>query len=261
MKVVILAGGLGSRLQEETTIIPKPMVSIGDKPILHHIMKIYYHWGLTDFVICLGYKGYVIKEYFANYFLHHSDVTFDFTCGSNQMIIHQKQVEPWKVTLADTGPNTQTGGRILRIRPYIDEEVFMLTYGDGVSDVNIKHLLEFHKTHGKIATLTAARPPGKFGVVQLDGTRVKKFQEKPIVDGGWINGGFFVLNSKVFDYLEGDQTVWEWEPLENLARAGELEAYQHQGFWKCMDTLRDKNELNEMWNSGHAPWKVWEDVN
>ncbi|SNZ06196.1 glucose-1-phosphate cytidylyltransferase [Persephonella hydrogeniphila] len=256
MKVVILAGGFGTRLSEETDIKPKPMVEIGGKPILWHIMKIYSAYGFNDFIICLGYKGYVIKEYFANYFLHMSDVTIDLK--NNQMEIHNVKTEPWKVTLIDTGLNTMTGGRIKRIQPYIENETFMLTYGDGVGNINIRELLEFHKKHGKYATLTAVQPSGRFGALDLNDNEVKAFKEKPKGDGAWINGGFFVLEPKIFDYIEGDETVWERDPLENLAKDGQLMAYKHTGFWKPMDTLRDKRELETLWQSGNPPWKVWE---
>jgi glucose-1-phosphate cytidylyltransferase len=255
MKVVILAGGLGTRISEESHLRPKPMIEIGQKPILWHIMKIYSHYGLNDFVICCGYKGYIIKEYFANYFLHSSDVTFDMK--ENKMKILQNSAEPWKVTLVDTGDNTMTGGRIKRVQPYIGNEDFCLTYGDGVADVNIQKLLAFHKDHGGIATVTAAKPPGRFGSLDLDGTKVRKFDEKPHGDGGWINGGFFVLRPKVFDLISGDETVWEKEPLEKLSREGNLQAYLHNGFWQPMDTLRDKNYLENLWSSGKAPWNVW----
>ncbi|UOD35666.1 glucose-1-phosphate cytidylyltransferase [Deferribacteraceae bacterium V6Fe1] len=255
MKVVILAGGFGTRLSEETDVKPKPMVEIGGKPILWHIMKIYSAYGFNDFIICLGYKGYIIKEYFANYFLHMSDVTIDLK--NNQMEIHNVKAEPWKVTLVDTGLNTMTGGRIKRIQSYIMNETFMLTYGDGVGDINIKELLEFHKKHGKYATLTAVQPSGRFGALDLNENEVKAFEEKPKGDGSWINGGFFVLQPQIFDYIKGDDTIWEKEPLENLAKAGQLISYKHTGFWKPMDTLRDKRELEALWQSKNAPWKVW----
>jgi glucose-1-phosphate cytidylyltransferase len=257
MKVVILAGGFGTRLSEETDIKPKPMVEIGGKPILWHIMKIYSAYGFNNFIICLGYKGYVIKEYFANYFLHMSDVTIDLK--SNQMEIHNVKTEPWRVTLIDTGLNTMTGGRIKRIQPYIGNETFMLTYGDGVGNINIRELLEFHKKHGKYATLTAVQPSGRFGALDLNGNEIKAFKEKPKGDGAWINGGFFVLEPQIFDYIEGDETIWERDPLENLAKDGQLMAYKHTGFWKPMDTLRDKRELEALWQSGNPPWKVWND--
>lgn len=257
MKVVILAGGFGTRLSEETDLKPKPMVEIGGKPILWHIMKIYSAYGFNDFIICLGYKGYIIKEYFANYFLHLSDVTIDLK--NNQMEVHSVKTEPWKVTLVDTGLNTMTGGRIKRIKSYIGKETFMLTYGDGVGNINIRELLEFHKNHGKYATLTAVQPSGRFGSLDLNDSRVKAFKEKPKGDGAWINGGFFVLEHQIFDYIEGDETVWERDPLENLAKDGKLMAYKHTNFWKPMDTLRDKKELEMLWNTGNAPWKVWND--
>ncbi len=257
MKVVILAGGLGTRISEETVVRPKPMVEIGGKPILWHIMKIYSHHGFNEFVICLGYKGYIIKEYFSNYFLHMSDVTFDMK--NNSMDVHQRYAEPWKVTLVDTGTETMTGGRIKRITPYIDNETFMLTYGDGVSNVDINGLLAYHKSHGKMATVTATQPSGRFGSLRIEHTdHVVSFQEKPAGDGSWINGGFFVFEPTVLGRIAGDQTVLEKEPLEGLARDGELVAYRHPGFWQPMDTLRDKNLLEELWKTGKAPWKVWE---
>ena len=257
MKAVILAGGLGTRISEETGSRPKPMVEIGGKPILWHVMKIYSHHGIHDFVICCGFKGYVIKEYFANYFLHMSDVTFDMK--NNEMVVHQRYAEPWKVTLVDTGENTMTGGRIKKIKPYVEKEkVFCLTYGDGVSDVNISKLISFHRIHGKKATLTAVYPPGRFGALDLDKqNRVKTFKEKPKGDGGMINGGFFVLSPSVLSLIRDDDTIWEREPLEKLAKGGQMMAYRHEGFWQPMDTLRDKNYLEELWNSGKAPWKVW----
>ncbi len=257
MKVVILAGGLGTRLSEETDIKPKPMVEIGGKPILWHIMKIYSHYGFNDFVICLGYKGYVIKEYFANYFLHQSDVTINLK--ENNMEIHQSKAEPWKITLVDTGLNTMTGGRIKRVQKYIGNEAFMLTYGDGVGNVDIHALLKFHKSHKKYATVTSVQPSGRFGALNLDNNKnVVSFQEKPRGDGSWINGGFFVLEPPIFDYIRSDETVWENEPLENLAHDGQLVAHTHTGFWQPMDTLRDKNHLEELWKTGKAPWKMWE---
>jgi glucose-1-phosphate cytidylyltransferase len=256
MKAVILAGGLGTRLSEETVLKPKPMVEIGDKPILWHIMKSYSAHGVNDFVICCGYKGYVIKEYFANYFLHTSDVTFDME--NNKMEVHTRNAEPWKVTLVDTGDDTLTGGRLKRVREYVkDEESFCFTYGDGVSDVNISELIEFHKNHGKLATLTATQPPGRFGALNLDGNRIYSFQEKPQGDGAWINGGFFVLSPKAIDYIDGNSTMWEKKPMELLAQKGQLFAYFHHGFWQPMDTLRDKVHLEELWQSGKAPWKSW----
>ena len=258
MKVVILAGGLGTRLSEETDIRPKPMVEIGGKPILWHIMKIYSHYGFNEFVICCGYKGYVIKEYFANYFLHQTDVTFDLS--TNQMTVHNSFSEDWKVTLVDTGVNTNTAGRIKRIKSYVKDEPFMLTYGDGVADVNIKELLDFHKKSGKMATLTSIQLPGRFGNVETDEKGgVKSFFEKPIGDGVWINGGFFVLQPEVFKYLEGnmDDVQWEKKPLIEITNDGHLSAYKHHGFWKCMDAIRDKIELEAMWQSGEAQWKIW----
>lgn len=255
MKAVILAGGLGTRISEESHLRPKPMIEIGGKPILWHIMKIYSSYGINDFVICLGYKGYLIKEYFSNYFLHMSDVTFDMR--ENKMEIHQKFVEPWSVTLVDTGENTMTGGRLRRVSPYIGNETFCLTYGDGVSDVDISALIAHHKGVGKLATVTAIQPPGRFGSLQMDGDLVRNFQEKPAGDGVWINGGFFVLEPEVLNHIEGDDTVWEQQPLQHLANFGELTAYKHTGFWQAMDTLRDKNHLEDVWASGRAPWKLW----
>jgi len=256
VKVVILAGGLGTRLSEETVVRPKPMIEIGGKPILWHILKIYSAYGLNDFIICLGYKGYVIKEYFANYFLHMSDVTFDMR--ANRMEVHQHSVEPWKVTLVDTGENSMTGGRLKRVKPYLDSDTFCMTYGDGVSDVNISELVAFHQRHGKLATLTAVQPPGRFGALNLsEENLVRSFKEKPHGDGGWINGGFFVLSRRVLDYIPGDDTVWERSPLETLAREGNLSAFEHRGFWHALDTLRDKNYLEHAWGSDQAPWKVW----
>ena len=257
MKAVILAGGLGTRISEETSSRPKPMIEIGGKPILWHIMKTYSHHGINDFVVCCGYKGYVVKEYFANYFLHMSDVTFDMENG--QMQVHQRHAEPWKVTLVDTGDDTMTGGRLKRVADYIkDEVIFCLTYGDGVSNVNITELIAFHKAQHVKATLTAVLPPGRFGVLDLGGSKVNSFMEKPKGDGATINGGFFVLSPKVIDYIAGDQTLWEREPLERLAKEGNLAAYQHHGFWQPMDTLRDKTLLEELWASGKAPWKTWD---
>lgn len=256
MKAVILAGGLGTRLSEETVSKPKPMVEIGGKPILWHIMKIYSHYGVNDFIICCGYKGYVIKEYFANYFLHQSDVTFDMT--KNEMVVHEKRAEPWKVTLVDTGDNTMTGGRLKRVEEYLkEEEAFCFTYGDGVGRVDIAALIDFHKSHGKDATLTATFPPGRFGAIDIQNDQIKSFQEKPKGDGAMINGGFFVLSPKVISRIEGDASIWEQEPLKSLAEDGELMAFKHEGFWLPMDTLRDKMKLQEMWESGDAPWKVW----
>ena len=255
MKVVILAGGLGTRISEETSTRPKPMIEIGGKPILWHIMKTYSSHGIHDFIICCGYKGYVIKEYFANYFLHMSDVTFDME--SNKMEVHQRSAEPWKVTLVDTGDETMTGGRIKRVANYIGNEDFCCTYGDGVGDIDITRLVAFHKHHGKLATLTATQPPGRFGALELSGIDILKIQEKPRGDGSWINGGFFVLSPKVLDYIEGDQTLWEKEPLERLALSGQLSAYLHHGFWQPIDTLRDKTHLEELWADRKAPWKTW----
>jgi glucose-1-phosphate cytidylyltransferase len=257
MKAVILAGGLGTRLSEETSTRPKPMVEIGGKPILWHIMKMYSHYGIHDFIICCGYKGYVIKEYFANYFLHMSDVTFDMQ--ANRMHVHEKRAEPWKVTLVDTGEASMTGGRLRRVAEYIkDEEAFCFTYGDGVSDVDIGASIAFHHEHGKKATLTSTYPPGRFGSIELSGNRVASFKEKPRGDGAIINGGFFVLSPEVLSYLGDDLTVWEQEPLMRLAGEGELKAFHHDGFWQPMDTLRDKHLLEDLWASGKAPWKKWD---
>jgi len=255
MKVVILAGGLGTRLSEETSVRPKPMVEIGGRPVLWHIMKIYAQHGFTDFVICLGYKGYVIKEYFANYFLHMSDVTFDL--ANNRLEVHQNQAEPWRVTLVDTGDGTSTGGRVKRVARYIEDDEFMLTYGDGVADLNVRALLAFHRAQGTLATVSGVQPPGRFGALEIEGARATGFLEKPIGDGGWINGGFFVLSRKVLDYVQGDETVWEKEPMERLARDGQLAVYLHPGFWQPMDTLRDRSQLEAMWAAGRAPWKTW----
>ncbi len=259
MKVLILAGGMGTRLAEETSVVPKPMVEIGGHPILWHIMKIYSQYGYNEFIILLGYKGYVIKEYFANYFLHRSDVTFDL--ANNQITIHEQHCEPWKVTLIDTGQNTMTGGRVLRAKKYVGDEPFLLTYGDGVSDINIQKLVEYHRSHGKLATLTSVQPEGRFGaIVSNTNGRITHFMEKPQGDGAWINAGFFVLEPGVFDYIrEGDTTIFERAPLEELARDGELYSYRHTGFWKCMDTLRDKQQLQEMWDAGNTPWKCWKE--
>ena len=255
MKAVILAGGLGTRISEETGSRPKPMVEVGGRPILWHIMKIYSSHSIRDFVICCGYKGYVIKEYFANYFLHMSDVTFDI--ANNQMEVHQRNAEPWRVTLVDTGEDTQTGGRLKRVARYVSDGDFCMTYGDGVGDVDISRLIAFHRSHGRLATMTATQPPGRFGALQLDGTRITHFLEKPHGEAGWINGGFFVLSPGVLELIAGDQTLWEREPLERLAEQGQLEAFFHQGFWQPMDTLRDKMHLEALWNKGAAPWKVW----
>ena len=257
MKAVILAGGLGTRLSEETSTRPKPMVEIGGMPILWHILKMYAQHGVNDFVICCGYKGYVIKEYFANYFMHMSDITFDMR--SNRMEVHHKRAEPWQVTLVDTGDNSMTGGRLLRAAKYVrDDEAFCFTYGDGVSDLDIGATLDFHKAHGKSATITAAYPPGRFGALEINGQQVLSFQEKPRGDGALINGGFFVLSPAVLGYLKDDTTIWEQEPLARLAAEGQLMAYTHDGFWQPMDTLRDKHLLEELWAAGKAPWKTWD---
>lgn len=256
MKAVILAGGLGTRISEESSLRPKPMIEIGGKPILWHIMKLYSFYGINDFIICLGYKGYMIKEYFANYFLHMSDVTFDMY--HNKMEVHHNTVEPWCVTLVDTGENTLTGGRLKRIAPYIqDEEAFCFTYGDGVADVDITAEIAFHKQHGKWATVVAVQPPGRYGALQLNGSRVIGFMEKPQGDVGLINGGFFVLSPRCLEFIVGDDSSWEGNPLTTLATTGQLMAFEHKGFWQPMDTLRDKNHLEELWNSCKAPWKVW----
>ncbi|MDN3921591.1 glucose-1-phosphate cytidylyltransferase [Roseateles violae] len=256
MKAVILAGGLGTRLAEETSVRPKPMVEVGGRPVLWHILKLYSHHGVNDFVICLGYKGYVIKEYFANYFLHMSDVTFDL--AENRMEIRNRHCEPWRVTLVDTGEHTQTGGRLKRVQSYLDDEPFCFTYGDGLSNVDIGGLIAFHKAQGRQATVTAVQPPGRFGALDIEGHRITRFAEKPQGDGNWINGGFFVLERKTVDLIdEGDATIWERGPMEALARQGQLSAYAHEGFWQPMDTLRDKLKLEELWESGQAPWKVW----
>jgi glucose-1-phosphate cytidylyltransferase len=254
-KAVILAGGLGTRLSEETETRPKPMVEIGGKPIIWHIMKIYSAHGVNDFVVCLGYKGYLLKEYFANYYLHQTDVTFDI--AGNTMEVHHRRAEPWRVTLVDTGAETMTGGRLRRVAGYLGRETFCMTYGDGVADIDIRRLLDFHTAHGLLATLTAVRAPGRFGALELDDGRVGAFREKPMGDGGWINGGFFVLSPAVMDYVTDDRTVWEQEPLERLACEGQLAAYRHDGFWQPMDTLRDKRHLDELWRTGRAPWKTW----
>lgn len=257
MKVVILAGGLGTRISEESHLKPKPMIEIGDAPILWHIMKYYSSFGFDEFIICCGYKGYVIKEYFADYYLHRSDVTFDFS-HNNEMIIHNNIAEPWKVTVVDTGLNTMTGGRLKRVQKYIGNETFMMTYGDGVSDVNLDKLLAFHRESGKSATITAIQPGGRFGVLDIDENQsIRRFTEKAKEDGGWINGGFMVLEPDVLEYIAGDDTFFEREPLENLALDGKLNAYKHEGFWKCMDTLRDKETLDYLWNHGQAAWKRW----
>jgi glucose-1-phosphate cytidylyltransferase len=256
MKAVILAGGLGTRLSEETTIRPKPMVEIGGKPILWHILKTYSAHGINDFVICCGYKGYIIKEFFANYFLHTSDVTFDMQ--NNTMQVHERHAEPWKVTLVDTGDSSMTGGRLRRVRQYVEnDEAFCFTYGDGVADIDIGASIRFHREHGLLGTMTAVQPPGRFGAIDVDGSRILAFREKPQGDGSWINGGYFVLSPKVIDYIDGDNTLWEKEPMENLARDGQINAYLHRGFWQPMDTLRDKVYLEDLWQSGRAPWKRW----
>lgn len=258
MKVVILAGGFGTRISEESHLKPKPMIDIGEKPILWHIMKIYSHYGFNDFIICLGYKGYYIKEYFAHYFMHESDVTFDFTL-SNQQIFHNHKAEPWKVTLVDTGIQTMTGGRIKRIQHYVGNEPFMLTYGDGVANVDIRQLVRYHQAHEKIATVTSVQPTGRFGAINIgDDNLIQGFQEKPKGDGAWINAGFFVLQPQIFDYLVDDNSVFEKEPLEQLAISNQLVAYKHDGFWQPMDTLRDRQQLESLWQSGNALWKVWE---
>ncbi len=256
MKAVILAGGLGTRISEETHLKPKPMVEVGAKPILWHIMKMYSAHGINEFVICCGYKGYVIKEYFANYFLHMSDVTFDMQ--NNEMRVHQRKAEPWKVTLVDTGDETLTGGRLKRVENYVkDEEAFCFTYGDGVADIDLTALIAFHRVHGKFATVTAVQPPGRYGALATDGSVVRGFIEKPRGDGGWINGGFFVLSPECLNRIDGDQSIWEAEPLTRLAAEGQLQAFEHRGFWQPMDTLRDKVHLDQLWASGAAPWKAW----
>lgn len=257
MKVVLLAGGFGTRISEESHLKPKPMIEIGDMPILWHIMKMYSHYGYNDFIICCGYKAYIIKEYFADYYFHRSDVTFDFT-EDNKMTVHNNFSEPWKVTLVDTGLNTMTGGRIKRIEKYVGKEPFMLTYGDGVSDVDVSKLVEFHKSHGKIATMTAVNVGQRFGVLDIDDSNsINSFREKNDADGSMINAGFMVLNPDIFQYIDGDGTIFEKEPLEAVAKDGELMAYRHDGFWQCMDTQRDKLQLEELWESGKAPWKKW----
>lgn len=256
MKAVILAGGLGTRLSEETVSKPKPMVEIGGMPILWHIMKIYSHYGINEFIICLGYKGYVIKEYFANYFLHQSDITFDLT--KNQTIVHKERAESWKVTLVDTGSHTMTGGRLKRVKEYLkNDDAFCFTYGDGVANINIDELIKFHYSHKNKATLTGAYPPSRFGALSIDGFKINSFEEKPKDEGGLINAGFFVLSPDVIDYIENDDTIWEQDPLKSLANEGQLMVFKHNKFWKPMDTLRDKNILNDLWNQGKAPWKIW----
>ncbi len=254
MKAVILAGGLGTRISEETQVKPKPMIEIGGMPILWHIMKNYSAYGINDFVICCGYRGYMVKEYFANYFLHMSDVTFDLK--NNKMEVHRKFAEPWKVTLVDTGLQTMTGGRLKRVKNYL-ESTFCFTYGDGLSDIDLSKLIKFHKEKNTIATVTSVQPPGRFGLLDIEGDKISKFLEKPSGDGNWINGGFFVLEPKVFDYLEDDSTIWEGEPLEKLSKEGQLSAYKHTNFWQPLDTLRDKDYLEKLWASGKAPWKIW----
>nr|ABH03009.1 RfbF [Spirochaeta aurantia] len=258
MKVVLLAGGYGTRLAEETDIKPKPMVDIGGRPILWHIMKLYSHFGFNDFIVCLGYKGYVIKEYFANYFLHMADVTFDMS--TNVMTVHRQKAEPWKVTLVDTGPNTMTGGRIKRVRDYVGNETFMVTYGDGLSSQNLNELVAFHQSEGRFGTMTTVQPSGRFGAVDIgESNRINAFIEKPRGDGAWINAGFFVFEPQIFDYIDGDSTILERDPLERLARDGQLSAFKHTGFWKPMDTLREKHEFEELWRDGKAPWRLWND--
>ena len=256
MKAVILAGGLGTRISEETDLKPKPMVEIGEKPVLWHILKIYSHYGINDFIICLGYKSYLIKEYFSNYFLHTSDVTFDMKTG--QMKVHQNQSEPWTITLVDTGLKTMTGGRLKRIREYLGDEDFCFTYGDGVADIDIKALIELHKKEGRFSTVTAVQPPGRFGAIDFTDNRVEAFLEKPVGDGGWVNGGFFVLSPNVIDYIVDDANIWEREPMQKLAQNNQMSVYFHEGFWQPMDTLREKLLLEKLWQSGEAPWKIWE---
>ncbi len=256
MKAVILAGGLGTRISEETELKPKPMIEVGHKPLLWHVMKIYSAQGIDEFVVCLGYRGYVIKEYFANYYLHMGDVTFDLR--DNSMEVHHSGAEPWRVTLIDTGDDTQTGGRLKRVLPYVEGEEFLFTYGDGVADIDVQALISFHRDQGTLATMTAVQPRGRWGSVDLDGDRIRRYEEKPKGDGGWINGGFFVLSPAVGDYIAGDETVWEREPLQRLAGEDQLAAYRHQGFWHAVDTLRDKQLLQEEWDTGRPPWKLWE---
>ncbi len=257
MKAVILAGGLGTRIAEETSTRPKPMVEVGGKPLIWHLLKVFSAHGIDHFVICLGYKGYMIKEYFANYFLHTGDVTIDI--ASNSIETHRSYAEPWRVTLIETGERTETGGRLKRVMPYVDDDdVFVLTYGDGLADVDLTRLIAFHREQGTLATVTAVQPPGRFGALITDGDRVTGFREKPEGDGGWINGGFFVLSPRVGDYIDGDATIWEEEPVERLARDGELRAYRHEGFWRAMDTVRDRSVLEDLWRSGRAPWRTWE---
>ncbi|HEY2570606.1 MAG TPA: glucose-1-phosphate cytidylyltransferase [Solirubrobacteraceae bacterium] len=255
MKAVILAGGFGSRLSEETAVRPKPMVEIGGKPMLWHIMKLYAAHGIDEFVICLGYKGYLIKEYFANYYLHTCDVTFDLSSGD--MEVHRSETEPWRVTLVDTGEQTMTGGRLKHVLPYVGDEDFCFTYGDGLADIDITALVAFHREQGTTATVTAVQPPGRFGALDVDGARVREFEEKPRGDGGWTNGGFFVLSPDVGSYIDGADTVWEQSPMRSLARDGQLSCYRHEGFWQAMDTLRDRHHLEELWSSGKPPWRTW----
>lgn len=255
MKAVILAGGLGTRISEETTLRPKPMIEIGGKPVLWHVMKTYSHWGINDFVICCGYKGYMIKEYFHNYSLHMSDVTIDLRADS--LTVHRSDVEPWSVTLVDTGAETQTGGRLKRVRRYLDDELFCFTYGDGLSDVDVPSAIAFHRSSGTLATLTAVQPPGRFGQLEMSEQRITAFREKPPGDGAWINGGYFVLDPKVIDYIDGDDAPWERAPMERLAAEGNLSAWVHRGFWHPMDTMRDKIYLEDLWSTGRAPWKLW----
>ena len=255
MKAVILAGGLGTRISEETAVLPKPMIEIGGKPVLWHILKTYSHYGVNDFIICLGYRGYIIKEYFANYFLHTSDVTFDLS--NNKLEVHQKHAEPWRITLVDTGEHTQTGGRLKRVASYLDGETFCFTYGDGLADINLTAELAFHRSNKTLATMCAVQPPGRFGAIDITGNRITRFEEKPSGDGTWINGGYFILEPEVLRYIDDDDCVWERGPLENLAKDGQLSAYSHKGFWHPMDTLRDKIKLEEFWQTNKAPWKVW----
>ena len=256
MKCVILAGGFGTRISEESHLKPKPMVEIGGRPIIWHLMKVLSAQGIHEFVICLGYKGYILKEYFANYFLHMSDVTFDMR--NNQMVVHNKHAEPWQVTLVDTGEHTMTGGRLRRIRDYVGTDTFCFTYGDGLADIDLAALSDFHLTHGRHATVTAVQPPGRYGALTLEGGRVSGFQEKPLGDGGWINGGFFMLESAVFDYIDGDHIIWEQQPMQRLAAEEQLGAFQHRGFWQAMDTVRDKTYLEQLWQDGRAPWRIWD---
>jgi len=256
MKCIILAGGFGTRISEESHLKPKPMIEIGGRPIIWHIMKIFSTQGITEFVVCLGYKGYIIKEYFANYFLHMSDVTFDMT--NNRMVVHQKHAEPWQVTLVDTGDNTQTGGRLRRVREYVGNETFCFTYGDGLADINLTELIAFHHRSGRYATVTAVQPPGRYGALLLADGRVSGFQEKPVGDGGWINGGFFVLEPQVFDYIDNDLATWEQQPLEKLSAENQLSAFAHKGFWQAMDTVRDRAYLESLWDNRRAPWCTWE---